>query len=66
MKVEKIKGNSKITDFQEDDERKIGSILILLDEMYKMRFVENISRPISQRQRENIVNAYKKKFDELH
>lgn len=63
MKVEKIKGNSKITDFQEDDERKIGSILILLDEMYKMRFVENISRPISQRQRENIVNAYKKKFD---
>jgi hypothetical protein len=63
MKVEKIKGNSKITDFQEDDERKIGSILILLDEMYKMRFVENISRPISQRQREKILNAYKKKFD---
>lgn len=47
--------DSKIVSCQEEEERKIGGILLLLDEMYKMRFIERISRPISRRHRERIV-----------
>lgn len=41
----------------------MGEILHLLHELFRMRLIDKIARPIDNKKREEIVKEYKKKFD---
>ena len=47
-------------------ERKMLDIMALLEEFIRFRFVEKVSRPISNTERQTFIEHYKALVDSLH
>ena len=54
-RMEKSKKEKKSSAFQDDDERKMSDIMALLEELFRFRFVEKVSRPISNTERQTFI-----------